>query len=364
MALDITRAVVVTPIAYSDDPLCVSTAYTYYWKRQKEPPDNSPQLLATLGILAGYTILVVYFTWRICSQKRQRTSPCTRQAIEVTDFSQHSNLGHLSTSVNNSGAMRICHSEEKQFSEEFRTVLEDWNRAYYNQPDENSRTNFIRNNLNWDNLGVVIASEDIRATANIVAAQSTSSKPEGLFVFGHSNNNTALEHKPWSFFSLSQPKAEGDRSVLFSVTNAHPSMTSASNNTFTFLPPVSGSIPANWNTCTYPHLSHPSSTHKISVNNFHHDMPSAKQAEFLTAIATFSKNLPEDISIQDWSTFVRKNYSVLYNNFPSLSIHNSPRRCSNLSRPVKILTPFERQWLLEGKAFLATMMRAAWKADQ
>ena len=88
------------------------------------------------------------------------------------------------------------------------------------------------------------------------------------------------------------------------------------------------------------------------------------QAVFLTAIATFSKNLFEDISIQDWSTFVHKNYSILYNNFPSSSIHNSPRRCSNLSRPVKILTPFERQWLLEGKAFLATMMRAAWKADQ
>jgi hypothetical protein len=142
-------------------------------------------------------------------------------------------------------------------------------------------------------------------------------------------------------------------------------MTSTSNNTFTFLPPVSGSAPVSWNTCTYPHLSHPSSTHKISVNNLHHVMPfSAKQAEFLTAIATFSKNLPEDISIQDWSTFVRKNYSVLYNNFPSSSIHNNPRRCSNLSRPVKILTPFERQWLLEGKAFLATMMRAAWKAGQ
>ena len=313
--LDITRAVVVTPIAYSDDPL-------------------------------------------------QRTSRHTRQALEVTDFSWHSNLGRLSTSVNNSGAMCICHNEEKQFSGEFRTV-EDWNRAYYNQPDETSRKKFIRNNLNWDNLGFVIASEDIRATANIVAAQSTSSKqPEGLFVFGHSNNNTALEHEPWSFFSPPQSKGEGDRSVLFSVTNAHPSMTSASNNTFTFLPPVSGSAPVSWNTRTYPHLSHPSSTHKISVNNLHHFMPSAKQVEFLTAITTFSKNLPEDISIQDWSTFVRKNYSVLYNNFPSLSIHNSPRRCSNLSRPVKILTPFDRQWLLEGKAFLATMMRAAWKADQ
>jgi hypothetical protein len=150
--------------------------------------------------------------------------------------------------------MGICHNEEKQFSGEFRTV-ENWIRAYYNQQDETSQTNFIRNNLNWDNPGFVIASEDIRATAGIVAAPSTSSKqPDGLFVFGRSNNNTALEHKLRSSFSPTQP--EGARSVFFSITNAHSSMKSESNNTFKFLPPVGGSTPVRWNTHIYPHLSH------------------------------------------------------------------------------------------------------------
>ena len=120
-----------------------------------------------------------------------------------------------------------------------------------------------------------------------------------------------------SFFPT---QTEGARSVFFSVTNAHSSRKSASNNTFTFLLPVSESTQVSWNTCTYPHLSHPSSTHKISANNCRHSMPSA--------------------------------------------IHNSPRRCSYLSRPVMILTPFQRQWLLESKAFLATMTKAAWKAGQ
>ena len=164
---------------------------------------------------------------------------------------------------------------------------------------------------------------NVRLNHSIVAAPSTSSKH---------NPNTALEHKPGS----TQPKGEGDRSVLFSVTNTHSSM-------------------------KYPHLSHPSSTHKISVNNLCHSMPSVKQAEFLTAIATFSTSqktsayktgahLSARITASCTTTFLH----------PFITVQG----CSNLSRPVKILTPFEKQWLLEGKAFLATMTKTAWKAGQ
>jgi hypothetical protein len=57
---------------------------------------------------------------------------------------------------------------------------------------------------------------------------------------------------------------------------------------------------------------------------------SKKQAEFLTAMATFSKSLPGDTTIQDWNKFVTKNHSILYNNF--LSMQNSPRQRCNLVR--------------------------------
>jgi hypothetical protein len=101
---------------------------------------------------------------------------------------------------------------------------------------------------------------------------------------------------------------------------------------------------------------------------------SKKQAEFLTAIATFSKSLLEDTTIQDWNKFITKNHRILYNNF--LSMQNCPRRCCNLSRQVKILTPSVRQLLLESKVFKsdlssppcqerwAATMKAAKKAGQ
>ena len=93
-----------------------------------------------------------------------------------------------------------------------------------------------------------------------------------------------------------------------------------------------------------------------------------KQAEFLTVVATFSKSILESITIQDWNKFVTKNHSILYNNF--LSMQNSPRQRCNLSRQVKILTPSERQLLLEGKVFKSDLssppanMKAATKAGK
>jgi len=405
------RAVVVTSnIAYSDEPMCVSAAYTYYWNLPKKPPDKSSQLLATLGIAAGYTILVVYCTWRICGLKRQRTSLYVGQTSGVADYiTQSNNLGHLVPTITDSVVMRIGCNKGEQFTGKMRTV-EDWNRAFYNQPDEISRTNFVRNNLNWDNPGFVIASEDVSATNGVVPATSTSSKqPEGLFVFGRSTN-TAFEQKLRS----SSATPSGVKPLFNSAT--HFPMKSAYNNIFKSLPPAC--TPVNWlldkefdapkstQNIAWPPRAVTSSVKfvvnlvpppKLPISRFKKEIMlrqqrkkflnktaastfesqcsdtkgnphSKKQAEFLTAMATFSNSLPEDTTIQDWNKFVAKNHSILYNNF--LSMQNSPRRRCNLSRQVKILTPSERQLLLEGKVFKSDLssppanMKAATKAGQ
>jgi len=73
LTLDTTLAVVVaTNRIYSDDPQRMSVAYTYYWERDIEPPDSGTLLVAMLGIIIIYTILVAYSTWKICGQKRKR----------------------------------------------------------------------------------------------------------------------------------------------------------------------------------------------------------------------------------------------------------------------------------------------------
>ncbi len=83
--LDAARAFVETSnIAYSDDPMRVSAAYTYYWKLAK-PPDNSYQLLAILSIAVGYTILVVmYCTWRLCGRQQRTSSHLVQRLPEVS----------------------------------------------------------------------------------------------------------------------------------------------------------------------------------------------------------------------------------------------------------------------------------------
>ena len=82
LTLDTTHAVAVASnhTIYSDDPTRVSVAYTYHWELTKKPPDNtSMQRLPTLGILVGYTILVMYVTWKIYGQQRKQSSCHTRQ---------------------------------------------------------------------------------------------------------------------------------------------------------------------------------------------------------------------------------------------------------------------------------------------
>ena len=77
-----------------------------------------------------------------------------QQASGVADFiMQSNNSSHLVPAINDSVVTCISRIEREQFTGKIR-IVEDWNRVYYyNQPDEISQTNFVRNNLNWDNIG-------------------------------------------------------------------------------------------------------------------------------------------------------------------------------------------------------------------
>ena len=233
-------------ITCSNDPVHVPTPYTYYWKLVREPPDNSSQLLlATLGIIAGYTILVVYSTCRICDQKQQQAQH-EEQTIHNSSHGaagfiwQFNNFGHLPPTNDDSVVTHISWNKGKQFTGKIRTV-EDWNEAYSIQPNESYQTNFVRNNLNWNNPGFGIASENVSATNGVVAAKSTEYKqPEGLFVFGEST----AQHKPRLPFSPIPSLWAGVSAT--SVTTTKLRTRSTSSNTFKFLPPVGDATPVSW----------------------------------------------------------------------------------------------------------------------
>ena len=227
-------------ITCSNDPVHVPIAYTYYWKLVKEPPDNSSRLLlATLGIIAGYTILVVYSSCRICDQKQQQAQH-KQQTIHNSSHGaagfiwQFNNFGHLPPTNDDLVVMHSSWNKGKQLTGKIRTV-EDWNEAYSNQPNESYQTNFVRN------PGFGIASEDVSATNGVVAVKSTEYKqPEGLFVFGEST----AQHKPRLPFSPIPSLGAGVFAT--SATTTKLCTRSTSSNTFKFLPPVGDATPVSW----------------------------------------------------------------------------------------------------------------------
>ncbi len=233
-------------ITCSNDPVHVPTPYTYYWKLVKEPPDNSSRLLlATLGIVAGYTILVVYSTCRICDQKQQQAQH-EQQTMHNSSHGaagfirQFNNFGHLPPTNDDLVVTHISWNKGKQSTGKIRTVA-DWNEAYSIQPNECYQINFVRNNLNWNNSGFGIASKDASATNGVVAAKCTEYKqPEGLFVFGKS---TAQHKRRLPFSPI--PSLRAGVSATSATTTKLPTR-STSSNTFKFLPPVGDTTPVSW----------------------------------------------------------------------------------------------------------------------
>jgi len=76
---------------YFDDPLRISTAYTYFRELAREPPDNAlTSLLIFLGIVLINIALVAYGFWAIRRHKQKQPVGAKRAALASSDLTQQS----------------------------------------------------------------------------------------------------------------------------------------------------------------------------------------------------------------------------------------------------------------------------------
>ena len=399
LTLDTAHAVTANHV-YSNDPPRIPEAYTYYWEPNRKPPDNtSAQLLATLGIM-GYTILVVYVTWKLCNQQRKQ-SPCQKrqkyQALlsdpsssDVADPSQSVHPGSSpfafttygtgttpsvqkdalfvfgkptkTTAVvaptsfsplgsKSSPALDLKGSSMKFQQQRARHTLND---PLFYDPEE-----FKGMTVKEAKTALATSlSNKWRHTNNDV-------RKDVLFVFGKPTNSTAFRAPP--------PLSPLGPIPLFKPTRQFP-MKSAAISTYSVLPeagfltqpsslfawPIT---PTDTSSKTLPALYFErSAADKVQHQRVQHEAKNRPPAN--KYIESLRNNRPDECTKKEWNQFVNKNWTMLLNH-----VQNRPKRLYR----AKILTSHERQLLLEAdiissdpstitqQTFCIAKMKAAWR---
>lgn len=348
LTLDTALAVVAASNhTYSDDPPRISAAYTYYWELTKKPPDiTSTQSFAVLGIFVGYTILVVYITWKICGQQFKQPSYHKRQkhlanyGTGVTPTVQKDGLFVFETPTNTTA----YDAPTSFFPLESKSALDFRGSSMKSQPQRARYT--LNDPLFYDPKefeGMTVGemktafsaslSNKWRHTNNVGSGITPVVQQDGLFVFGKPTGTTTFEVQP-SFSMGTTP--------LFKPAIEFP-MKSASISTFSAMPVSrlstrTGSLLAWPPTPTATSSPAPEFETSVAVTpqqlRVQHD--AKPPANFL--IESLRNNRPDECTKKEWNRFVTKNWTSLINH-----LQCRPKQLYH----AKILTPLERQLLVE-----------------
>ena len=382
--LDVTCAVLATTNrAYSDDPMQIAEAYTYYWELTKKPPDNTSAPPAILGIM-GYTILVVYVTWKFCSQQRKQSSCLTQQqhlaslppySHDVVDSSRFCHTGSTPFAITNYGT-GITPSVQKDglfvFGKATDTTAFVVPTTYHPLRSKSSsaldlkgspmkfQLQRARHTLNGalfydpeEFKGMTVGdvktalaaslSNKWRCTNNDGTGITPAVQKDGLFVFEKPTGSITFEAPP----SLSPlgPIPLIKPAIQFP-------MKSASISTFSVMPETGLSTPT-YSLLAWPTAptdtdtsskSSPAPDFKLSAavkfqqQRVRHEAKNMLPANILIE-SLRNNHCPDECTKKEWNLFVNKHWTSLLNQH----LQNRPKRlyCA------KILTPHERGLLLE-----------------